>query len=87
VQNLAQVGVTLENRSVSLIRTSRKEIPKSADEHFITGFDKLIDPAKNVLEGRKQALQEFSKAIQMDYRISCCQPQPFNQLHQQILVQ
>jgi tetratricopeptide (TPR) repeat protein len=40
--------------------------PASADEFFIAGFNKYIDPGDNFVKGKRQAIQEFSKAIKLN---------------------
>jgi tetratricopeptide (TPR) repeat protein/S1-C subfamily serine protease len=67
VQNLAEVGINLgTNRSISGIRTARSQVPTTADEHFIAGFNKLVEPGDNVSDGKQQAIQEFSEAIRLN---------------------
>jgi tetratricopeptide (TPR) repeat protein len=65
VQNLAEVGINLGTSS-SVIRTARAQVPTTADEYFIAGFNKDIEPGNNVVAGKKQAVQEYSKAIQLN---------------------
>jgi tetratricopeptide (TPR) repeat protein len=67
VQNLAEVGINLETaRSTSGIRAARAQVPTTTDEYFIAGFNKYIEPGDNVVAGKQQAIQEFSKAIQLN---------------------
>jgi tetratricopeptide (TPR) repeat protein len=40
----------------------------SADERFITGFNLFVDPGDNVQDGKKAAINEFTKAIQIQPR-------------------
>jgi hypothetical protein len=40
--------------------------PVTADELFISGFNKSIDPGENVKAARSQSIQEFRKAIQLN---------------------
>jgi tetratricopeptide (TPR) repeat protein/S1-C subfamily serine protease len=69
VQNLAEVGVNLETRrSISDIRAARSQVSTTADEYFIAGFNKLVEPGSNVLAGKRQAIQEFSKVIRLNPR-------------------
>jgi tetratricopeptide (TPR) repeat protein len=67
VQNLAEVGIKLEtDRSTSGIRAARAQVPATTDEYFIAGFNKFVEPGDNVVAGKQQAIQEFSKAIQLN---------------------
>ncbi len=65
VQGLAERGIKLGNRQpVNLGQT----IASSADEHFITGFNKLVEPGTDVTAGKRLALGEFSQAIRINPR-------------------
>jgi tetratricopeptide (TPR) repeat protein len=70
VQNLADLGINLRTdrsiRSVSGIRAARSQVPATADEYFIAGFNKLVEPGDEVVTGNQQAIQEFSRAIQLN---------------------
>jgi S1-C subfamily serine protease len=72
VQNLADLGINLRTdrsiRSVSDIRAARSQVPATADEYFIAGFNKFVEPGDNVVPGKQQAIQEFSRAIQLNPR-------------------
>jgi tetratricopeptide (TPR) repeat protein/S1-C subfamily serine protease len=65
VQGLAEAGINV-SVTPSSIRGTRPQISASADEHFVTGFNKLITPGDNVLAGKRLAIQNFSKAIQLN---------------------
>jgi tetratricopeptide (TPR) repeat protein len=67
VQNLAEVGINLgTERSISGIRATLSQMPATADEYFITGFNKWVEPGNNVVAGKQQAIQEFTKAIRLN---------------------
>jgi tetratricopeptide (TPR) repeat protein len=69
VQNLAAVGINLGgNRSVSDSRVAPAQGSASADEYFIAGFNKYVEPGSNVVAGKQQAIQEFSTAIRLNPR-------------------
>jgi tetratricopeptide (TPR) repeat protein/V8-like Glu-specific endopeptidase len=69
VQNLAEVGMNLgTDRSISGIRVARSQVTASADEYFIAGFNKFVEPGSNVVAGKQQAIQEFSEAIKLNSR-------------------
>jgi tetratricopeptide (TPR) repeat protein len=38
----------------------------TADEFFIAGFNKFVDPGENVREGRKEAIRQLSRAIALN---------------------
>jgi tetratricopeptide (TPR) repeat protein len=70
VKNLADLGINLRTdrsvRSLSDIKAARSQIPATADEYFITGFNKFVEPGDDVVGGKQQAIQEFSKAIRLN---------------------
>jgi tetratricopeptide (TPR) repeat protein len=70
VQNLADLGINLRTdrsiRSLSGIRAARSQVPATADEYFIAGFNKFVEPGDEVVAGKQQAIQEFSRAIQLN---------------------
>jgi tetratricopeptide (TPR) repeat protein len=67
VQNLAEVGINLGTaRSTSGIRAARAQVPATADEYFVAGFNKFVEPGDSVVTGKLQAIQDFSKAIQLN---------------------
>jgi tetratricopeptide (TPR) repeat protein/V8-like Glu-specific endopeptidase len=69
LQNLVPMGIYLGgNRSVGEIRSAREKVSESADEHFIIGFNKFVDPGTDIISGKRQAIQSFSTAIQINPR-------------------
>jgi hypothetical protein len=63
VQYLADHGIRLGNRKpVNLGQTAAS----SADEHFITGFNRWVEPGADVVAGKRLAISEFSQAIRID---------------------
>ncbi len=67
VQNLAELGINLgTTRSIYGIRAARSQVPTSADEHFIAGVNKFVDPGDNVVDGKKQAIKELTIAIRLN---------------------
>jgi tetratricopeptide (TPR) repeat protein/S1-C subfamily serine protease len=67
VQNLAELGINLGiARNLSSIRVARAQVPATADEYFIAGVNKFIEPGNNAVAGRKQAIQEFSTALRLN---------------------
>jgi tetratricopeptide (TPR) repeat protein len=69
LQGLGEVGIKLGSaRSLSDIRVARQEIPNTADEHFIVGYNKHIEPGNDLLAGRREAIREFDLAIKLNPR-------------------
>jgi tetratricopeptide (TPR) repeat protein len=67
VEHSVALGINLGgNRSISDIRVGRVQVPASADEHFVAGFNKLIEPGNDVVTGKQQAIQELSIAIRLN---------------------
>jgi tetratricopeptide (TPR) repeat protein len=60
VRNLTDLGIDL---GVNLAGTSAAA---TADMHFIAGLNKSIDPGVDVMAGKRQAIEEFSKAIRLN---------------------
>jgi tetratricopeptide (TPR) repeat protein/S1-C subfamily serine protease len=69
VQNLADVGINVGTAlSISGLRATGSQIPATADEYFVTGFNKYVEPGDNVVAGKQQAIQDFSTAIRLNSR-------------------
>jgi Flp pilus assembly protein TadD len=68
VQNLGELGINLTTlQSMAAIGTDRQRVAaNNADEHFITGFNKFVDPGENVLAGKRQAAEEFTIATKLN---------------------
>jgi Trypsin-like peptidase domain/TPR repeat/Tetratricopeptide repeat len=69
VEGLANVGMNIsENRLPSTLTTTRTQVAVSADEYFIAGFNKFVDPGADAISGKRAAIQDLSKAIQLNSR-------------------
>jgi tetratricopeptide (TPR) repeat protein len=66
VQSLTAEGINLGGNSTSMIRAGRSQVPATADEYFITGFNKFVEPGNDVIIGKRQAIQELSTAIRLN---------------------
>jgi S1-C subfamily serine protease len=66
VQGLGSLGININRATLSEI--SKPVAPNKADEYFIAGFNKFVDPGEQVSAGKKQALQYFTKSIQLNSR-------------------
>jgi tetratricopeptide (TPR) repeat protein len=60
VAELAKLGIKVGKAS-PIITTK-----PSADEYFIMGLNKWIDPGQNVVKGKTQAVQELNRAIELN---------------------
>jgi tetratricopeptide (TPR) repeat protein len=71
LEGLAAAGIKItENNSPTTLTSIRAQPAVSADEYFITGFNKLVEPGADVIAGKRAAIQELSKAIQINPRYS-----------------
>jgi tetratricopeptide (TPR) repeat protein len=69
VQGLATMGINIsENRQSSTLTATRSPELVSADEYFITGFNKFVEPGADVAAGKRAAIQALNKAIQLNSR-------------------
>jgi tetratricopeptide (TPR) repeat protein/V8-like Glu-specific endopeptidase len=65
VQGLRNLGI---NINISEISIAKPVAPTQADEYLIAGFNKFVDPGERVQLGKKQALENFTKAIEINPR-------------------
>jgi tetratricopeptide (TPR) repeat protein len=69
VEGLVNAGVNIsDNRTPVALTTSRTQVAVSADEYFIAGFNKLVEPGADVVAGKRAAIQALTKAIQLNSR-------------------
>jgi tetratricopeptide (TPR) repeat protein len=69
VSSLAQQGVLLGgSRLSSPIRTANGAMATTADEFFIAGFNKFVDPGNDFQAGRKEAVKQFDRAVALNPR-------------------
>jgi tetratricopeptide (TPR) repeat protein len=78
--NLDLAIIQIQSDKLLQIAPVAKELPQvdsvlytagfPADEHFIIGFNKFVDPGKNFLAGKQQAIAEFDTAIQLNPKYS-----------------
>lgn len=67
VQSLGEIGIRVGTRQpLSAIRAVPNRVVSTADEYFIAGFNKYLDPGTDVLAGKRQAIQEFDNAIKLN---------------------
>jgi tetratricopeptide (TPR) repeat protein len=66
-QGFTMAGISLGSASIANIQDDSPQLLATADEYFIAGFNKFIDPGnKDVLIGKRQAIEELSKAIKLN---------------------
>jgi tetratricopeptide (TPR) repeat protein len=66
LQGLNKLGLKLsEYRSPPNTPTAISAKPATADEYYIIGFNKYLDPGNNILVGKRQAIQFFDTAIKL----------------------
>jgi tetratricopeptide (TPR) repeat protein len=69
VQGLAGLGILVGNSNPPLqIRVANPTVAATADEFFIAGFNKLIDPGENFLAGRRNAVAQFDRTVALNPR-------------------
>jgi tetratricopeptide (TPR) repeat protein len=67
VKNPGAIGTNvIGERSGADLKAALPQIPASADELTIAGFNKFIEPGSNVTAGTRVAIQTLSKAIQLN---------------------
>jgi tetratricopeptide (TPR) repeat protein len=71
VKNPGAIGTNvIGERSGSDLKAALPQIPASADELLIAGFDRFIEPGSNVTTGTRAAIQTLSKAIELNPKSS-----------------
>jgi Flp pilus assembly protein TadD len=69
VQGLGELGILVGNRKpLNQIRVGNPTVAATADEFFIAGFNKLVDPGKDFQVGRRKAVAELSQAVVLNPR-------------------
>jgi tetratricopeptide (TPR) repeat protein len=67
VQGLDEFGIKLNSRSATAInRTVGVDNPVTADEYYIAGFNRYVEPGDDILAGKRQAVRLFSEAIKLN---------------------
>jgi Tfp pilus assembly protein PilF len=69
VQGLGELGILVGNRTpLNQIRVGPPSGAATADEFFIAGFNKLVDPGENFQAGRREAVDQFTQAVALNPR-------------------
>jgi hypothetical protein len=66
VESLAQQGVRMRDRNP--VTPAPTAVNNTADEYFIAGFNKVVEPGEDVLSGKKQAIQLLTQSIRLNPR-------------------
>jgi tetratricopeptide (TPR) repeat protein len=62
VQNINRFGINLGTATAPEVPGN----PTTADEYFIIGFNKFVDPGEDFLAGKQQAIASFNNAIKLN---------------------
>jgi tetratricopeptide (TPR) repeat protein len=69
VQGLGELGILVGNRKpLSQIRVGNPTLAATADEFFIAGFNKFVDPGADFQAGRREAMTQFNQAVALNPR-------------------
>jgi tetratricopeptide (TPR) repeat protein len=69
VQGLGELGILVGNRQpLSQIRLGSPTVAATADEFFISGFNKVVDPGQDFQAGRREAVAQLNRAVAMNPR-------------------
>ncbi len=69
VQGLGKIGILVGNRKpLNQIRVGNPTVAATADEFFIAGFNKFVDPGEDFQAGRKDAVAQFNQAVALNPR-------------------
>ncbi|WP_295618518.1 tetratricopeptide repeat-containing serine protease family protein [Chamaesiphon sp. GL140_3_metabinner_50] len=66
VRGLADRGIRLGDRDP--VTPATAAIDNTADEYFIAGFNKFVEPGSNIRAGKQQAIEAFTQAIRLNPR-------------------
>jgi tetratricopeptide (TPR) repeat protein len=69
VQGLGELGILIGNRKpLNQIRSNNPAVTATADEFFIAGFNKFVDPGEDFQAGRREAVAQFNQAVALNPR-------------------
>jgi tetratricopeptide (TPR) repeat protein len=69
VKNLGEMGIVVGNgRSIDPPRSENLAEAVTADEFFIAGFNKIVDPGEDFQAGQKEAVKQLSQAVALNPR-------------------
>jgi tetratricopeptide (TPR) repeat protein len=69
VQGLGELGILVGNRKpLNQIRSNNPTVAATADEFFIAGFNKFVDPGEDFQVGRREAVAQLNQAVALNPR-------------------
>jgi tetratricopeptide (TPR) repeat protein/V8-like Glu-specific endopeptidase len=69
VQGLGELGILVGNKKpLNQIRVGNPTVAATADEFFIAGFNKFVDPGEDFQAGRREAVVQLSLAVTLNSR-------------------
>jgi tetratricopeptide (TPR) repeat protein len=69
VQGLGELGIIVGNRKpLNQMRVGNSTVAATADEFFIAGFNKWVDPGEDFQAGRREAVALFNQAVALNPR-------------------
>jgi tetratricopeptide (TPR) repeat protein len=69
VQGLSELGTLVGNRKpLNQTRVGNPTLAATADEFFIAGFNKLVDPGEDFQASRREAMAQFNQAVALNPR-------------------
>jgi tetratricopeptide (TPR) repeat protein len=71
LQGLGERGIMLEERKpLSTTGVAPTQGLEAADEYFIAGFNKFVDPGMDITVGKRESIAAFTKVIQLNSQYS-----------------
>jgi tetratricopeptide (TPR) repeat protein len=69
VQGLGELGILVGNRqSLKQVQLGNPAVAATADEFFISGFNKVVDPGQDFQAGRRDAVAQLNRAVALNPR-------------------
>jgi tetratricopeptide (TPR) repeat protein len=69
VKGLGELGILIGNgKPLNQIRAGNPTVAATADEFFIAGFNRWVDPGADFQAGRREAVAQFNQAVAMNPR-------------------
>jgi tetratricopeptide (TPR) repeat protein len=69
IQGLGELGILVGNsKPLNQIRGNNPTVAATADEFFVAGFNKLVDPGDDFQAGRREAVAQFNQAVALNPR-------------------
>jgi tetratricopeptide (TPR) repeat protein len=69
VKGLGDLGILVgDSKPLSQIRGDNPTVAATADDFFIAGFNKFVDPGQDFQAGRREAVTQFNQAVALNPR-------------------